>query len=410
MKMGGRNIDYKVLDFTDKGGNIKNFNVIIGDNGVGKTAILEAITKCFVPAIRYISNEAVKKCDITNSDIKYKCGWTTVKAILDIDGENYNIMNRRRISSNINFDDNMDNKVQKSNLYAIKGKYEKCKEKGKLPLVLYYGINRVFNEIPKRGHIIEYKIEDSLKECFDNTNYFRDFYEWFKTEEDIELRELRENKDYVNIQLDSVREAVSSMIKGYSNLRIKVHPSRMVITNASNEELKIEQLSGGYKAILSVIADIAKRLAMANPVSSNPLKEKAVILIDELDLHLHPKWQKKIVEELKRTFPNCQFIVSTHSPFIVQSLKQEELINIEEDDEHYTEGSFQGWSIEDIQEYKMNVETKTEMYKKLMKKFTDAVDDDNVEEVKKLYINLTNILRPESQEKKLIDIDMRTVE
>lgn len=67
---------------------------------------------------------------------------------------------------------------------------------------------------------------------------------------------------------------------------------------------------------------------MANPDSQNPLEEDAVILIDELDLHLHPKWQKEIVDDLKRTFPNCQFIVSTHSPFVIQSLNAEELFDI----------------------------------------------------------------------------------
>lgn len=109
------------------------------------------------------------------------------------------------------------------------------------------------------------------------------------------------------------------MIKGYSNLRIELAPARMVMTNADGVDLQIDQLSGGYKAVLSVIADIAKRLSMANPDSQNPLEEDAVILIDELDLHLHPKWQKEIVDDLKRTFPNCQFIVSTHSPFVIQS-------------------------------------------------------------------------------------------
>lgn len=111
-------------------------------------------------------------------------------------------------------------------------------------------------------------------------------------------------------------------------------------------DLQIDQLSGGYKAVLSVIADIAKRLSMANPDSQNPLEEDAVILIDELDLHLHPKWQKEIVDDLKRTFPNCQFIVSTHSPFVIQSLNAEELFDIKTMQYAGEEGSYKGWSIE----------------------------------------------------------------
>ncbi|MBQ9014175.1 MAG: AAA family ATPase [Bacilli bacterium] len=405
-----RSFNKEIINFNDSNGNAKQFIVLIGDNGVGKTAILEAITKCFVPVIRTISNEAVKKCDLTNNDIKYNCGWTSIKTKIEIDNKQYYLLNRRRVSSSISINDNMDTKEQKVYSLEAKSTFLKRREEGKLPLILYYGINRVFNEIPKRGHIREYKIDDALKNCFDNSNNFRDFYEWYKTEEDIELRELRENKEYNNIQLNCVRNAISSMIKGYSNLKIKLNPSRMVITNSKNEELRIEQLSGGYKAILSVVSDIAKRLALANPHSINPLNEQAVILIDEIDLHLHPKWQKTIVADLKRTFPNCQFIVSTHSPFIVQSLKQEELINIECNETQEESGSFEGWSIEEIQEYKMNVETKTEKYKRLINDFTDAVDDENLDDVKKLYNELKVMLRPESQERKLIDIDMRMVQ
>ena len=161
------------------------------------------------------------------------------------------------------------------------------------------------------------------------------------TEEDIELRGIRENSNYKNPKLNCVRTALERMIKGYSNLRIELAPSRMVMTNSEGVDLQIDQLSGGYKAVLSVIADIAKRLPMANPDSLNPLEEKAVILIDELDLHLHPKWQKEIVADLKRTFPNSQFIVSTHSPFIVQSLDADELFDIETM-QYAEEGNYRG--------------------------------------------------------------------
>lgn len=82
--------------FTNKQGNVKNFTVLIGDNGVGKTAVLEAITKCFVPLIRTISSEAVKKCDLNNNDIKYDTGWTEISASLVMDGKIYELSNRRR--------------------------------------------------------------------------------------------------------------------------------------------------------------------------------------------------------------------------------------------------------------------------------------------------------------------------
>lgn len=83
-------------------------------------------------------------------------------------------------------------------------------------------------------------------------------------------------------------------------------------------QLRIQQLSDGERASLSIILDLSRRLAHANPGLDNPLSEgSAIVLIDEIELHLHPSWQRKIMENLTQTFPSCQFIVTTHSPQII---------------------------------------------------------------------------------------------
>ena len=120
---------------------------------------------------------------------------------------------------------------------------------------------------------------------------------------------------------------------------------------------------------MSLIVDIAYRMATLNP----QLKEQAlletpgVVLIDELDLHLHPKWQRLVVADLKKIFPKVQFIATTHSPFVIQSLEAGELISL--DEEQYVNAPYSGQSIEDIAEEIMGVEIpqysqkKQEMYK-----------------------------------------------
>lgn len=87
--------------------------------------------------------------------------------------------------------------------------------------------------------------------------------------------------------------------------------------DGSRHELRIEQLSEGYKIIIAMVADLAARMAEANPTIPNPLGATGIVLIDEVDLHLHPKWQRTILKDLNRVFPHVQFIVSTHSPIIV---------------------------------------------------------------------------------------------
>ncbi len=382
-----------------------NFFVLIGDNGSGKTTILEAITKAFVPVLRTINSEAVKKCDLTNNDIRYGTNSVAVKIGITLDGETYIWTNRRRMSSQIPFEEGIDVSDQ-NDMKRLKSVYAKRIEKKALPLVLYYGTDRIIRDVPQRGHIKNFTVTDALRYCFDNVNYFRDFYDWFKTEEDIELRGLRDNRNYQNQRLDCVRNAIERMIKGYSNLRIELAPSRMVLTNHEGMDLQIDQLSGGYKAVLSVVADIAKRLSVANPDSPNPLEEEAVILIDELDLHLHPRWQKNIVDDLKRTFPNCQFIISTHSPFIIQSLNAEELFDITEMQYAYEHGTYNGWSIDTIQEQKMGVEKKTRIYHDLMKDFSNAVDDENYILADRLYKQLAEMVHPDSHERRILDLDM----
>ena len=379
--------------------------------GSGKTTILEGITKGFVPVLRTINAEAMKECNLANKDIRNGANGTTVTLGITLDGEKYVWTNRRRLSSQQPFENNGDVKVEDvKSLKELKAKYSQCVEERKLPLILYYGTDRIIREVPQRGHIRNFQVTDALRNCFDNVNYFRDFYDWFKTEEDIELRGLRENPEYKNPKLNCVRTALERMIKGYSNLRIELVPARMVMTNVDGVDLQIDQLSGGYKAVLSVIADIAKRLSMANPDSQNPLEEDAVILIDELDLHLHPKWQKEIVDDLKRTFPNCQFIVSTHSPFVIQSLNAEELFDIKTMQYAEEEGSYKGWSIEAIQEHKMGVEPKISIFNQYLEEFSSAMDDENYEKAKTLYKELKEMVSPGSHESKILKLDMEMIE
>ncbi len=142
--------------------------------------------------------------------------------------------------------------------------------------------------------------------------------------EDEERRERQKRRDfdYQLPVLKTVRQALSNFIgQRYKNPRIETKPLRFVVDemtdDAHTRELRIEQLSDGYKIITATVADIASRMAEANPDMPDPLLTSGIVLIDEIDLHLHPKWQREIIRDLKRTFPNVQFIVTTHSPTLL---------------------------------------------------------------------------------------------
>ena len=98
-----------------------------------------------------------------------------------------------------------------------------------------------------------------------------------------------------------------------------------MVVDKSGEELRIDQLSDGEKCTLAMVGDLARRIAIANPALEDPLAGTRAVLIDEIDLHLHPGWQRHVVSALEETFPNCQFLVSTHSPQIVSHVAPERI-------------------------------------------------------------------------------------
>nr|WED67545.1 AAA family ATPase [Pectobacterium colocasium] len=89
----------------------------------------------------------------------------------------------------------------------------------------------------------------------------------------------------------------------------------------NGETFNVLQLSQGEKSLMALVGDIARRLAIMNPALDNPLHGQGVILIDEVDMHLHPSWQRSIIERLTTTFPQCQFILTTHSPLVISDSK-----------------------------------------------------------------------------------------
>lgn len=197
--------------------------------------------------------------------------------------------------------------------------------------MVYYPVNRAVVDIPlriRKKHSFELlsTYEDSLTVAAN----FRTFFEWFREREDIENEKKNSNRDfeYRDLQLQAVRQALSRFMPEFSNIRIRRSPLRMDVDktiNGNKTTLNIRQLSDGEKCLMAMVGDIVRRMTIASPMLPDPLQGQGVILIDELDLHLHPLLQREVVSRLVETFPNCQFIISTHSPHIITHVKTESL-------------------------------------------------------------------------------------
>lgn len=198
-----------------------------------------------------------------------------------------------------------------------------------LPIFIYYGTGRGVFHIPqrKRGFAKEFSRFDALKGALESHTNFRSFVEYFYALEDRETRAQKEARSFdVEIpELKAIRKAVTTMLPAFSNPRGAEPAGIKLDWNQDGvvKELRIEQLSDGYRTTLAMVMDIAARMAEANPDMPDPLKTEGVVMIDEVDLHLHPGWQQTILLDLIRTFENVQFIVSTHSAQVISSVKPE---------------------------------------------------------------------------------------
>lgn len=126
--------------------------------------------------------------------------------------------------------------------------------------------------------------------------------------------------------LQAVETAIARFLPGHSNLRPHDAKKHHLLIDRDGTTLAVTQMSSGERGVLALVLDLTRRIVQANPELDDPVAEsEAVVLIDELELHLHPKWQRQIVGKLEATFPRCQFIATTHSPQVVGELAQDRI-------------------------------------------------------------------------------------
>ena len=219
-----------------------------------------------------------------------------------------------------------------------------------MPLVAFYGTDRMLSDIPdwvlsQRGSRFRPSRLDALEGALSARTDFEGLLTWFYFKENEELRERRERRDF-DYQLKDVsviRQAITSMLPEVSNPRIELNPLRFVVSQQPEEgraeNLSLNQLSGGYRIVLALAADLARRMAQGNPHMDDPLQSEAIVLIDEIELHLHPAWQQRILSDLRRTFPKAQFIVSTHSPQVLTTVEPERIVELYRDGDNILAGA-----------------------------------------------------------------------
>lgn len=283
-----------------------------------------------------------------------------------------------------------------------------------IPLAVYYPVNRAVIDMPLE--IAEEYFSQQIN-AYDQALTggridFKGFFEWFRNREDLENESRRDNFDHRDKQLEAVRGAIASLQPDFSDLRVERSPLRMTVKK-QGQELIVNQLSDGEKCLLALVGDLARRLAIANPGLANPLEGSSAVLIDEIELHLHPKWQQQIIPALTRTFPNCQFIITTHSPQVVSHVKPDNIYLLEATPDgivaNRPESSF-GRDSNSILEDIMEVSERPPEIKESLSDLFRLIDQGNLNGAKQLRQNLANEIGEDDPEFVRADVLIRRKE
>lgn len=197
-------------------------------------------------------------------------------------------------------------------------------------------------------------------------------------------------------ELQIISSTIENFIDGYKNLRIKRTPRPHMLVDKMGIPFNLEQLSDGEKNLIALIGDITRRLCIANPNLENPLTGSGIILIDEIDLHLHPSWQRLIIPKLKDNFPNCQFFISTHSPQVLNHVEAEKIFLLHNENNILTcirpEQSY-GLTIDRIMTLLMNQDIRPDGIKNKIDNLYELIERHELNKAKKILSDLKKYLK-----------------
>ncbi|WP_338352888.1 AAA family ATPase [Thalassolituus oleivorans] len=211
-----------------------------------------------------------------------------------------------------------------------------------LPVFGYYGTGRLWNEkrlIEAKKDAAEKNNEQirtfAYRDCLDPASSFKQFQDWFTSAYrkvmEYQIKQLEDGSTFIEVPSELrrpvkvVQDAVNEVLKpvGWQNLQYSErYDKSLVLKHAQHGVMKITQLSDGIKNMLAMIADIAYRCVLLNGHLEDEAAKKSpgVVLIDEVDMHLHPQWQQSVIESLRNAFPKIQFVVTTHSPQVLSTV------------------------------------------------------------------------------------------
>jgi predicted ATP-binding protein involved in virulence len=309
-----------------------NVLLLIGNNGKGKSSILDSIALLLGDFTYQVNNpDTIANIELKESDINTNSKEATIRGDFELNKSDFSLV----VSTN----KKSDSLTYKEREKAFIDRQILLYQIEQYPIVVYYRSYRFFksaetlkdNETNQGFNKPIYSDNGLSQQNLD----FTDFQTWFRLEEDIENDQIRRSKDFkmTNPNLDVIRACVKSFFENldnadtsFSDLRVeRIGTKFQLVIKKESTEFALEQLSDGEKMLLLLVCDIARRLTQHYFVYQNPLECSGIVLIDEIDMHLHPKWQRNVLPALTKTFPNIQFIATTHSAQVISRVQRDSI-------------------------------------------------------------------------------------
>jgi hypothetical protein len=308
--------------------------LLVGVNGVGKTTVLDAVRICLSKILPAVTASRSRGLPFADEDIRGTTPTAMVQLEFALGDKDFEFLVNKQRESSVPHKRGV---VREQTLgtpdtekctpdLSVLGESTRTAEAQ--PVGIFFSTRRslVSDAAPTTGRAVGGQAAAFADALSSRELRLVEIAYWMRAQEDLGREDPRARK-----HLAALSRAATGFLPECKHLRAETSPKPRLLVDKGRTALDVRQLSDGERGMLALVLDIARRLSQANPGLADPVKQgRAVVLVDELDLHLHPKWQRNIVERLTTTFQRCQFIATTHSPQIVAAVEPEQVLLVTE--------------------------------------------------------------------------------